>query len=608
MYVKDLLEAATAARRGLDMAVAKVVPRREAEKAAGLMCAAQDTADSVFPPPVGNVHIKTTNEAEDPHVDNDVTKVQYSVAARPVKPVLKKFPTYEGNVHDVSIKEVGDPHVDHDIIKVQQGATRPVKPAFGETDAGLDSPTFKDVLLGAKVKRSVPVFMDDTGSEGIVKTKEQLATEIRDGLFRFPSQGNNSAAASSESHESKMKYEYDSYDSEFPEMINGPPNVKAVPMPPIHFFIRVFPYFPDVPPPAPSKVDALGPGHKTMKMYKKTEKLSLPNFESFNKLCVLSNDDNGNKLEYVDQTNSLNKNKNYVHKKAKKLGSGPPDVKLIPMPPPRFFVHDHNKPMRGGGDSESDIFDNCNKNAKHPGINLLADAPNAARGDCLFESVSQNINKRLCFEEKVSNNIDDNRTLWVTELEERFKETDHFPGYNGDISEEMLNEWTSTSKMQKNPQEYYVNHFNVSDIALAGLGHCVGKDILVFDSNNIEDPVKVFDANLFDPTRSLDTDIPVIIAYDSRAQHYESLIPKGKADINKTILLVRSILGNSYDKNNPRSYLKLSDAEKKAAKIEYNHKRFAKRSTADKEILAKNEKGNCHILIYGLKKENFLGV
>ena len=97
---------------------------------------------------------------------------------------------------------------------------------------------------------------------------------------------------------------------------------------------------------------------------------------------------------------------------------------------PRVKSRRKVRKCRGGAKktSDSEIFSGAIKTAKKHGINLIPDEPNSRMGDCLFESVSSNINRRNCFTRKVSNDMAENREVWVTELEEKYKMTDHFPG------------------------------------------------------------------------------------------------------------------------------------------------------------------------------------
>ena len=203
------------------------------------------------------------------------------------------------------------------------------------------------------------------------------------------------------------------------------------------------------------------------------------------------------------------------------------------------------------------LFDCAIKVAKDHRITVIADDPNDAQGDCLFESILDNIKHRPDdFPEKLDDRVDCYRELWVTELEERYKSTEVFPGFHRNMTEVELGEWTAAWTQQKNPCEYNVDKFNVSDLTPEGLGHCINRNILVF-STDPNDPVKVFRADRFDKDIVPKSDIPVVIAYDHRGPgHYESLLPKDELDVQKCTMLVKSIEDATYDKHNPDNYLR----------------------------------------------------
>ena len=141
---------------------------------------------------------------------------------------------------------------------------------------------------------------------------------------------------------------------------------------------------------------------------------------------------------------------------------------------------------------QKEIFDQTIELAQSHGIKLKADKPNPGVGNCLFESIVDNINHRpKCFNEKLDAGVAHYREVWVSEVEERYKETPHYPGYGGqDVTNEQEGEWTAAWASQMNDKEFNVNHFNVSDLTPPALGHCIRKDILVF-SNDPFEPVKV---------------------------------------------------------------------------------------------------------------------
>ena len=64
-----------------------------------------------------------------------------------------------------------------------------------------------------------------------------------------------------------------------------------------------------------------------------------------------------------------------------------------------------------------------------------------------------------------------------------------------------------------------MDHCNISDLTAAGIGHCVNKHILVFNTTNDIEPVTVYCGNYFDKTQNVESEIPIILAYDGQALH-----------------------------------------------------------------------------------------
>ena len=245
----------------------------------------------------------------------------------------------------------------------------------------------------------------------------------------------------------------------------------------------------------------------------------------------------------------------------------------------------------------SQIFVDTIQVAKNHRINLKSDIPNKAAGNCLFESVVYNVNHRPeSFPNKLDEDVDNNRFLWVTELEEQYKETPHYPGFvsrpttepERSLWDAQISLWDAAWNQQKNTFEYNVDAFSVSDLTPAGLGHCINKNILVF-SNDPNDPIKVFSANRFEKNGQIETEDPVILAHDS-AGHYESLLPKGKTDVPKCIELVKAIQSNSYEKMNPMDYW---NKAQKAKKREAERQRTANKS--DNAKRARKEQNTANV-------------
>ena len=251
--------------------------------------------------------------------------------------------------------------------------------------------------------------------------------------------------------------------------------------------------------------------------------------------------------------------------------------------------------LRGGAKTKAigmkPIFEMAVKVAENHGIKVTPDHPNPATGDCLFESILDNINHRPDdFPEKFEDGVDSYRELFVTELEERYKDKPVFPGYNGTaMTDEELGQWTAAWTQQKNPREFNVDEFNVSDLTPLGLGHCIRRNILVL-SNVPNEEVRVFDARLFEANLELTTEVPVVIAYDSIGSgHYESLLPKTKTDVKKCTMLTNAILSKSYDRDHPADYL---DKAKKARRAEAAKQRRSQEEPAAKKARLDKDKAN----------------
>ena len=110
--------------------------------------------------------------------------------------------------------------------------------------------------------------------------------------------------------------------------------------------------------------------------------------------------------------------------------------------------------MRGGGPIVSPIFALGIETAKQHGINVQADEPNPAVGDCLFEAVVDNINHRTCFPEQLQELVQRYREDWCFELMLQYNSTAHYPGDN------YRDEWHAAWNQQINPGEYNVDEFN----------------------------------------------------------------------------------------------------------------------------------------------------
>ena len=167
------------------------------------------------------------------------------------------------------------------------------------------------------------------------------------------------------------------------------------------------------------------------------------------------------------------------------------------------------------------------QNAKFHGINLFPGTKNPAQGDCIFESVIDNINMRHCFSEKLSEDPSYWRCVWLTEIERI-----GFDFWNLDRTKE---EWKAEFNLMKQPGVYEMPLF---DLIPPGIAHCVRKNLLVFNTSpQAHCPIYVVPATAFGSNAN--SEVPICLAYNQ--SHYESLIPCSDQDIQKTVLLSKQV-------------------------------------------------------------------
>ena len=190
----------------------------------------------------------------------------------------------------------------------------------------------------------------------------------------------------------------------------------------------------------------------------------------------------------------------------------------------------------------------------------MADVPNLARGDCLFEAVIYNINHRFAEKEKLLKNVQHYREEWCAELMLLYGDTAHYPGF------QHKEDWYAAWDRQLDPGQFNVDEYSVSDLVPAGLGHCVSKDILVFNvgQNSSISPVNVYPANIFNSVPT--SQIPILIVYDGN--HYESLLPVSQTDIDRSIQLVNFIKNGTYNKQISTGYLHVTANEPKQKSLQ----------------------------------------
>ena len=177
------------------------------------------------------------------------------------------------------------------------------------------------------------------------------------------------------------------------------------------------------------------------------------------------------------------------------------------------------------------------KNAEWHGINIHHGTSNNADGNCIFESIIDNINSRPCFREFWSGSEDYLRKLWLEEAEVLVW---NFCGLG--MPEEILRkEWGYL----KNGRTY---ECDLGDFVLHAVAHCVQKDILIFNTqiSQSHEPISVVEASHL-ANRPANSDIPLTLAYNG--VHYESLVPDTDVDIEKTIGLRNRFVNNVYEKS-----------------------------------------------------------
>ena len=191
--------------------------------------------------------------------------------------------------------------------------------------------------------------------------------------------------------------------------------------------------------------------------------------------------------------------------------------------------------LRGGAGNESLIFQEAIANAKKHGIDVHADEPNSADGNCVFESVMSSINNRNCFGENLEESPDYYRKKWLEEVE-KFA----YDQWNlGKTKAEWKHEWS----ILQNSRTY---QYDLGDLILPGIAHCIRKDILVFNTSSLTNsPVYVIESSRLagEPNS---TEVPICLAYNQ--VHYEALFPNTEDNVMRTIRLKRDIIEGNYQK------------------------------------------------------------
>ena len=131
------------------------------------------------------------------------------------------------------------------------------------------------------------------------------------------------------------------------------------------------------------------------------------------------------------------------------------------------------------------------------GINFDAGNPNAAAGNCLYESIQDNINSRSCFTENLDMKPEYYRYIWNMEGEEKIKMSELYPGL---FTEE---EWKQGWKILQTTTTYDTD---IGNYAINAAAHSIKKDILIINipwqkrDSFADSPIYVVSSDTFDPS------------------------------------------------------------------------------------------------------------
>jgi len=193
-----------------------------------------------------------------------------------------------------------------------------------------------------------------------------------------------------------------------------------------------------------------------------------------------------------------------------------------------------NRRLRGGANGVSKMIGIALTNAERHGIKLHAGAPNSADGNCVFESIIDSINQRDSFQETLPESPDFYRKVWLEEVQSN--------GFDRWNLGKTVTEWDAEWNVLKSSKTY---EYELGDVILPGIAHCIQKDILVFNTSVIaSSPVYAIQSST-STDRISNTEVPICLAYDQK--HYEALFPDSEEDVLKTIALKRDIIEGRYD-------------------------------------------------------------
>ena len=195
--------------------------------------------------------------------------------------------------------------------------------------------------------------------------------------------------------------------------------------------------------------------------------------------------------------------------------------------------------------------------AEKHGIKVHNTTPNSADGNCIFESVIDSINRRSCFQQSLPELPDHYRKRWLEEVESI--------GYDKWNCGKTIAEWKEEWSILKSSKTY---EYDLGDLILPGVAHCIQKDILVFNISSMAgNSVFVIESSSF-ADRASDTEVPICLAYD--LYHYEALFPNTEEDVIKTIKLKQDVIAGKYEANAFRAISNLSIQEQCYEKTDNN--------------------------------------
>ena len=88
--------------------------------------------------------------------------------------------------------------------------------------------------------------------------------------------------------------------------------------------------------------------------------------------------------------------------------------------------------------------------------------------------------------------------------------------------------------------------YQLGDLVLPGIAHCVKKDIIIFNTSHLaHSPVYVVEASMLSGCPA-NNETPICLAYDQT--HYEALVPDDEEDLVKIIALKRGVIGGTYQR------------------------------------------------------------